>query len=192
MSKHNKENQLELGSKVWENYTPITKDKKNGVTTFDIFIQSEIETPAAYNEVCYVLGNMKKKNKVNLHICSPGGYLDSAFKLVEAIDNCKAEITGILTGTVASAGTILALRCDKLIVPQHLHFMIHNYSGGAIGKGNEIIEHAVFSNKELKEAFANIYGGFLTKKEIRNVIKDRDFWMGSAEVGKRFAKMKGN
>lgn len=182
---------IELGDKIWEAYTPIVRTTKDDVTTYDIYIQEEIESPAHYNEMCHVLHAISKKDYVNLHINTPGGYLDSAFKITEAIDACKAEITAVITGTVASAGTMIALRCDKLVVPKHLQFMIHNYSGGTSGKGNEIIEHVTFSNAEITTAFGNIYSGFLTDKEIKAVIKGKDMWMGAAEVAKRWTKMKG-
>ncbi len=186
---NNKKNNVKLGSKIWEEYTPIVVSTEDEVSTYHVYIQDEIESPAHYNELCHLLYTISNKDKVQLHINTPGGYLDSAFKLIEAIDACPAETTAVLTGTVASAGTILALRCDRVIVPKHLQFLIHNYSGGTVGKGNEIIEHATFSNRELKEAFTNVYSGFLTDKEIKNVIKDKDMWMGAKEVETRFSNM---
>ena len=181
---------MAVDKSTWERYIPIIETKKNKVTTFDIYLQDEIISPAAYNESCYVLANAKKKDIVNLHINTPGGYLDTAFRLVEAIDNCKAKTVAVLTGTVASAGTIIALRCDEVNTPRHLQFMIHNYSGGAIGKGHEILEHVTFSTAELKDAFKSIYGGFLTKKEVKRVIAGSDIWMGAKEVEKRWSIMK--
>ena len=181
---------MAVDKSTWEKYIPIVENKSNKVTTYDIYFQDEIISPAAYNESCYILANAKKKDIVNLHINTPGGYLDTAFRLVEAIDNCKAETVAVLTGTVASAGTMIALRCDKVNTPKHLQFMIHNYSGGAIGKGHEMVEHITFSTSELKHAFNSIYLGFLTKKEVKRVIAGSDIWMGAKEVKKRWGKMK--
>ncbi len=181
-----------VDAKVWEQYVPITKSKVKGVkgTTYDIYLQDEIQSPALYNEVCNTLDNVSKKDRVNIHINTPGGYLDTAFRLTEAIDRCRADTTAVLTGTVASAGTIIALRCDKVDVPKHLQFMIHNYSGGTVGKGNEMLDHITFSNKEIAFAFNEIYLGFLTEKEVRKVIAGKDIWMGANKVEKRWKAMK--
>jgi len=182
-----KKRELKLGDDVWQQYIPIIKSNKH---TYDIYLQDAIESPAIYNEVCHVLSTSTKKDKINLHINTPGGYLDTAFRLVEAIDDCKAETTAILTGTVASAGTLIALRCDKLKTPSHLQFMIHNYSGGTSGKGNEIIEHVTFSNAEITRSFNTVYLGFLSKKEIKRVIAGTDMWMDAKDVKHRWKVMK--
>ena len=179
-----------INKETWEQYVPIIKTKGKSGDVYDIYLQDEIQSPAMYNEVCYTINKAKRKDKVNLHINTPGGYLDTAFRLTEAIDRCKATTVAFLTGTVASAGTIIALRCDEVDAPKSLQFMIHNYSGGTAGKGNEIIDHVTFSNKEITKAFNSIYLGFLNKKEVRKVIAGKDFWMGAEEVVARWAKMK--
>ena len=94
-----------------------------------------------------------------------------------------------LTGTVASAGTIIALSCDDLEVEDFTSFMIHNYSGGAGGKGHEIIDYVNFSDKNITATFKKLYSGFLTPRELTAVIKGKDMWMGTEEVQKRWDKM---
>ena len=183
-------NKVIVDSKVWDTYVPVVSTKVGKSTLYDIYLQDEIQSPALYNEVCHIMNTAKKKDAINLHINTPGGYLDTAFRLTDAIDRCKAETTAVLTGTVASAGTLIALRCDKVQVPTSLQFMIHNYSGGVVGKGHEIIDHATFSKKELTSAFENVYLGFLTKKEVKEVIAGKDIWMGSKKVLTRWKAMK--
>jgi len=180
--------ELELGAKIWEEYVPIIKNKDGA---YDVYIQDTIEAPHAYNEMCHLLGTLKKEDKVNLHINTPGGYMDTAFRLVEVIDNCKAETTAVLTGTVASAGTMIALRCDTLRAPRSIQFMVHNYSGGTQGKGHEMLEHITFSADEIASAFNIYYKGFLSKKEMALVIAGKDMWMGAGELKDRWSKMKG-
>ncbi len=60
--------------------------------------------------------------------------------------------------------------------------MIHNYSGGASGKGHEMKAQMDFTDAELNKAFAEIYGGFLTPHEMELVIAGKDLWMGKAEL----------
>ena len=182
-----KKSKIELGAKIWNEYCPIVKTSKH---TYDIYLQDVIEAPHAYNEVCHVLTSLTKKDKVNIHLNTPGGYMDTAFRLIENIDKCKAEVTAVLTGTVASAGTMIALRCDKLDAPRSIQFMIHNYSGGTQGKGHEMLEHITFSNEEISAAFNIYYKNFLSKKEMKLVIAGKDMWMGSKELKERWDTMK--
>ena len=190
MGKTKEVKDLELGADIWAQYVPILSTSEGKNKVYDIYLQDEIQSPALYNEACYIMNKAKKSDIIHLHINTPGGYLDTAFRLTDAIDRCKATTVAILTGTVASAGTLIALRCDKVQVPTSLQFMIHNYSGGVVGKGHEIIDHATFSKKELSTAFKTVYLGFLTKKEVKEVIAGKDVWMGSKKVLNRWKAMK--
>jgi ATP-dependent protease ClpP protease subunit len=53
--------------------------------------------------------------------------------IAAAIKHSKAKVIGQLSGTVASAGTLITMACDEIVVTPHLSFMIHNYSGGMAG-----------------------------------------------------------
>lgn len=171
---------------VWDRPVPIVKHQD----TYNAFMADEISSPAEYNELCFLLENAPEGSNVTLHINTGGGYIDSAFKIIASIKRSKAKITARLTGTVASAGTIIALSCDDLIVEDFTSFMIHNYSGGAGGKGHEIIDYVNFSDKNITTTFKKIYTGFLTPRELTQVIKGKDMWMNSEEVQKRWKKMK--
>lgn len=173
---------------VWDRPVPIVKAGEY----YNAYMADEISSPAEYNELCFLLENAPEGSEVTLHINTGGGYIDSAFKIIASIKRSKAKVTARLTGTVASAGTIIALSCDDLIVEDFTSFMVHNYSGGAGGKGHEIIDYVNFSDKNITNTFKKIYSGFLTPKELNAVIKGKDMWMNTEEVQKRWAKMKEN
>lgn len=54
-------------------------------------------------------------------------------------------------------------------------------------KGHEIKAQQQFVDTELNIFFSDIYQGFLTSTEIKQVIEGRDLWFGSAEVQRRWA-----
>lgn len=120
-------------TRIWDLEVPIVVNTKE--KSIKMFLSGPIEEPFNYNEACYLLETADEDTTVDLYINCPGGVIDSAFMLINAIKRCKAKVIGHLTGTVASAGTIIALSCDELDVAPHLSFMIHNYSGGIQGKG---------------------------------------------------------
>jgi len=171
-------------SRIWELDVPIVVEKEN--QTIKAYITGTIEEPHVYNELCYLLGTAHSGTSFELHINTPGGIIDSAFMIASAIYDSKAKVTAHLSGTVASAGTIISMACDKLSVASHLSFMIHNYSGHLSGKGNEMRARQTFTDNHLNTAFKDFYSGFLTSKEMDSVIEGTDLWMGTDEVVERW------
>ena len=171
-------------TRIWDVYVPIVHTD-NGFTAY---LTNQIADPEEYNELCFLLNNATPDQEIELVLNTPGGMLDSALMIMDAIKNCKATVKVRLTGTVASAGTIIALACNKLEAAPHLSFMIHNYSGGVVGKAHEIKSQQDFTEKNLTSAFKSFYDGFLTPREMKKVIKGEDMWMNQEEVLKRWNK----
>lgn len=169
---------------IWDNMLPIVVHDNGDL---EAYITESIDEPSVYNELCHRLRLAPASSTVTLHINTPGGIIDSALMIIDAIKASKAKIIGYLTGTVASAGTIIALACDELSISQHLTFMIHNYSGGMVGKGHEMKAHQEFVDRNLNEAFKSFYAGFLSPKEMQSIIDGRDLWLSSEEVAARWA-----
>ena len=178
-----------LGNKehpVWDRPVPITHDSALGI--YNCYVADGISEPANYNELCYILEQAAEGETVILHINTYGGMIDSAFKIIASIKRTKATVVARLTGTVASAGTIIALSCHELEVEDFTHFMIHNYSTGTQGKGHEIMEYVNFNDKDLKKTFTQLYQGFLSTREINEVIKGKDMWLTAEQVRERWSK----
>jgi ATP-dependent protease ClpP protease subunit len=171
---------------LWDSYVPLIKKGTNTTA----FLTEQIGAPALYNELCYKLLTANEYETFDLYINNGGGYLDSAFAIVTVLDKTKATVTAHLSGTVASAATIIALKCHKIEVDKYLQFMIHNYSGTASGKGNEIRAQVEFSDAQLNKVFKEIYGGFLTEHEMELIIAGKDHWMGTEEVLERLEARK--
>ena len=175
-------------TRIWDLYVPYVKTDN----TLEVYLQSGIDEPDTYSELCYVLSTVEEGTIVNFHNNTPGGVLDSAFQLAAAIKACKGTTVAHLTGTVASAGTIIALVCDKLEVADHTSFMIHNYSAGTYGKGNELKARQEHIDKSTNEAFREFYYGFLTDKEIKDVINGQDKWFTASETRERWLRKQAN
>lgn len=170
-------------SNVWDNYVPIISDKNHTTA----YLTNTIEEPSEYNELCFKLKSASPAEIFTLVINTPGGILDSALMLVDAIKTSKAKVIAQISGTVASAGTIITLACDEVEVAPHTAFMIHNYSGGLVGKGHELKAHQEFVDANLNNSFTALYKGFLTPSEIKKVIDGKDYWMNRDEVLERLS-----
>lgn len=170
----------------FEDYVPVIQSQ-DGRETF-VYLTDHISYPSEYNKMCYVLDTAKSGDVVTIHINNGGGHIDSAFQIINSMKNSKAHIIGKLSGTVASASTVISLYCHELIVADFTAFMIHNYSGGVVGKGHEIKAQQDFVDRELNTAFRSIYNGFLTEKEMSQVINGRDIRIGKDEILSRWAR----
>lgn len=120
-----------VATRIWDLAVPIVISKNRT----DVYIADEIVEPAYYNELTYLLAQASPAETFYIHLNTPGGIVDSAFHIVDAIENTQARVVARLTGSVCSGGTLIALACDDLIVAKHTAWMSHNYSGGAHGKG---------------------------------------------------------
>lgn len=172
---------------VFDNYVPMITNKH----TTTVYLTDVIEAPSLYNELCYKLDNASSAEEFFIYINTPGGILDAAIMLVSSIKNTLANTTARLSGTVASAGTIIALACRHVELADHTAFMIHNYSGGLYGKGHELKAHQEFVDANLNKSFSSFYEGFLTPTEIKRVIDGKDYWMNKDEVLSRLSRKNG-
>ena len=173
--------------RVWDWFVPI-------VTTKNIthaYLTETIEEPSYYNELCHLLRESTPNETVYLYINTPGGMIDSAFMIIDAMKFAQAHIIGKLSGSVCSAGTLIAMACDDIEVADHISFMVHNYSAHGIGgKGNELKSRQAFMDKSLEAAFTGLYEGFFTTEEMREIIDGKDYWMDRSEVLERWENKK--
>lgn len=169
----------------WDDYVPIVQDGN----TYTAFLAAPIEEPEMYNQLCHLLNVATEDMTIVLDINTPGGQIDSATKILHSLAKTKAHTKAVITGTVASAGTIIALSCKEMEIAKYTQFMIHNYSTGTQGKGHEVMAYIQFNDKNLKATFQEIYKGFLTDEEMDSVIKGEDMWLNDMEVLERWNKM---
>lgn len=168
---------------VWDRDTPIISDG----TSHYVYIMEEIISPSAYAELSHTLQHkLTPKDTVYIHINTPGGIIDSASMMYDDIKHCKARTVGVLSGTVASAGTLIAMAVDELQVADGTAFMAHNYSSGISGKGHEMKAQQRFTDEQLSVFFNEVYQGFFTAEEIIQMIDGKDFWLNKTEVLERW------
>lgn len=154
---------------------------------YKVYLTNPIFNPDSYNQLCYTLDLAKPHETVEFIINTPGGDADSAFMVYHAVQSTKAKTVATLVGTVASAGTIIAMACKTINVSPNLGFMIHIFSAAYSGKAQDLKSVQDFNDKEMTAYFRDIYKDFLTVPELDKVIEGKDLWMGSSEVKQRWA-----
>lgn len=167
--------------KVWDNYIPIV----DGEEGFTAYLSNEVIEPAAFNELCDHISKTTADDVVTLKINNGGGDISSAFMLIDAIKSSAATVNVELSGTVASAATMIALSANSIKISPFCSFMIHNYSGGMAGKGNELKARQKHIDSHLELVFESIYADLLTEEEVVSVIDGTDIWLSGTEVVER-------
>lgn len=150
-----------------------------------IFIDEPIGEPSDYREEIEALDSALPHDNVRILLTTPGGRLDTALLLCNAIEQCEAEVTGCMVDEVASAGTAIALACDNWELGDMTYFMIHSASHGAVGKDHEVKSQMKFMEKHLDKFLKKVYTGFLTPKEISAVADGKDMWIDGDDLRSR-------
>lgn len=158
---------------------------------YKFFIDDYIGDPITFRNFFSCLSSATKKDIIEIHLNTPGGNVNTAIQLRNMIFTCNAKVIAICHGTVASAGTFIALSCPKIVVMPNTIWMLHACSYGTFGNQIAVKEQVDFFDKELWRLTNNVYKGFLNEYEINNmIINKRELWMNTEEIIKRLKKLK--
>lgn len=168
---------------------PMSSRQSAMAMTHRLHLKGPVTDPEDYVEWVETIRDAGEHDTIEFHINSPGGNVYSAIELIHAFADTKAHIHVVLSGIVASAGTILMTVGDSFEISPYTTFMFHNYSGGTIGKGNEMAIKMDYEREWSKMFMHDIYEGLLTTEEIDQMLDGRDFWLSAEDVGDRLSAM---
>lgn len=154
----------------------------------EFYISGTIEEPENYVQMFDTIRHAEETDVVKFYINSYGGDLFTAIQFMRVISESKAKVIASVEGACMSAATMIFLCCDDFEVTPHSIFMFHNYSGGTIGKGGEMIDQLQHERKWSKGLMTEIYQDFLTETEIEHMLDNKDYWMDGNEVIVRLNK----
>jgi ATP-dependent protease ClpP protease subunit len=149
------------------------------------YLSGTIEEPNEYINWFEVMRNANETDIIQIHINSYGGDLFTAIQFLRAIADTSAHVICSVEGACMSAATMIFLAADSFEVSEHSSFMFHNYSGGTIGKGGEMVDQLIHERKWSHHLLNRIYADFLTADEIESLLSNKDIWMDGEEVLKR-------
>lgn len=151
----------------------------------EFYLTGEITSADDYVEWFDAIRHANETDIVKIYINSYGGDLFTAIQFMRVMSETDATIICSVEGACMSAATMVFLCADNFEVTPHSVFMFHNYSGGTIGKGGEMIDQLQHERKWSERLMREIYNGFLTDEEIKAMMENKDFWMDGEEVVKR-------
>ena len=167
-----------VGSLKMFNDTKIIND-------VDAYLDEPIRQVHYYRDLLQYMRRMEEGDKLTIWITSPGGYMDSATAINQAMRTTKGQTTVICDAYNASAATFIALAAPQLIVQEGSTWMLHSASFGASGKSDNVYSKVKFFNEEIYKELKQIYSGFLTDEEFDQMIDGKDFYMNYDEIIRR-------
>lgn len=151
----------------------------------EFYLVGPVEEPSEYVEWFEAIRHAGPQDIVKIHINSGGGNVDAALQFLRCLSETEAQTIASVEGSCMSAATMIMLACSAYEITPHSLFMFHNYSGGTIGKGGEMVDQVQFERRWSEAFLHDLYLGFLSKKEIKQMLNNKDIWLTSEEVVER-------
>jgi ATP-dependent Clp protease protease subunit len=150
-----------------------------------VLVFGEINDKVARTVTAQLLAlSAENAEPIRMFINSPGGHVESGDTIFDLIRFTRAPVKVIGTGWVASAGALIfiAAKKENRFVLPNTRFMLHQPSGGAMGKASDIAIEAkeiIRMRQRLNETFARETG-----QPLEKITRDteRNYWMSAEEA----------
>ncbi len=178
------EEELEIEIKPYAYYEQQFAQK-----THHYYLSGYIESPAAYVDMIHKIRTAGLDEIIIIHLNTPGGDLSTGVQLINAIKYSDAHVICSLEGEACSLGSLIFLAGDEFLTHDNSIMMIHNYSGGTYGKGNEQVLELAATIKWFNSLAHSYYVPFISEDELVSVLKGEDLWLQSDDIRKRLVRM---
>lgn len=153
------------------------------------YLSSAVVEPELYVDMVHKIQTAGADETVFIHLNTPGGHLDTGVQIINAMHSTNAHVVVSIEANCHSLGTLIFLAADEFVVHDNCLMMIHNFSGGTFGKGNEQQSQLEAQIKWFSTLAKKLYVPFLTKEEFDRVVKGEDIWLQSEDIRSRLEKM---
>lgn len=164
------------------------REAKVAAHVYEFYICGEIEDPECYIDMYDIIRHSRYDDTVKIYVNSVGGNLFTAIQFLRVLSESEATVIVSIEGACMSAATLLFLAADSVELTPNSSVMIHNYSSGTIGKGNEMFNQVQHERKWSEKLFNEVYEDFLSTDEIKAVLDGKDIWLEADEVMERMQK----
>ena len=153
--------------------------------TYHFYIHGVVGDSEDYVELLDTLYCASEDDILYMHINTVGGSLDTTVEIIHAMAESKATIITCADGLVASAGSLLFFAGHAFKIGEFCEVMLHDGSGGALGKINENLKSAQFTSARIENIYKKVYGKFFSDEEIVGILEGRDLYLTAADVEAR-------
>lgn len=159
------------------------------VNVHEFYLSGTIESSDEYIDWFDTIRHAGDNDVIKIYINSYGGDMFTAIQFYRVLNETDATVMISVEGACMSAATMIFLCGEKFEVSEHSMFMFHNYSGGVVGKGGEMLDQLQHERAWSEKLLREVYTDFLTEKEIVSMLDNKDIWMDGDQVIKRLENM---
>jgi ATP-dependent protease ClpP protease subunit len=159
------------------------------INKYAIYFDGSLGNPEDYREEFELIRNMDVDDVLKCHYNGPGGNAFTMIQFLRCFKECKGTIIGSVEGECQSAYTFMFLASHGFEVSDHCKFMCHNYNGGLYGSGHELKAEMDFDVKWAETIMRDAYKGFLSDKEIEDMLEGKIYYYPAEEILSRCQKM---
>jgi ATP-dependent protease ClpP protease subunit len=144
---------------------------------YDVYLNDKINDASCYAGLCNILRHAEALDSFKFFLANFGGKVHGLIHLLSAVSDTKAVVEMEVTAPCYSAGSTLALCGNTLTLYPDTFLMFHNYSTGAHGKGQELIDGILQTDAWVKSYMKRLHQPFLTKDECQRIENDKDVYV---------------
>lgn len=126
----------------------------NGYLDDEVWFGDEI-TPEALHEVLYGLDG-QARDDVHIYLNSYGGSCNAATRMFDDLRAYPGNVAITISGTAASAATVMAMAANRLEMTPGSLYMIHDPIVGTVGNEQELTD-AIRLLRACKDSILNVY-----------------------------------
>ena len=167
---------------------PIEKiyEQIGGYTNYKLFMGDFDEQGNGTQRIINKLQNsIDKDSNLEIHISSYGGSVDELLEYYHAISSMYYENCVTYLSMGYSAGAIAFLFGKERVCYEHSDWMIHSYSGGAVGKRDDMLRQLAHTDARIQHFFKTMLEPYFTEDEMKEISRGDDFWLNSKEMLER-------
>jgi len=153
------------------------------------YLSGLIEVPTAYVNMIHKFHIANADETIFIHLNTQGGDLSTGIQLINAMQTSPAHVICSLEGEAYSLGSLIFLAADEFLIHENSIMMVHNFSGGIYGKGNEQASQLEATLKWFNNLARSYYIPFVTEEELKGILKGEDLWLQADDIRKRLNKM---
>lgn len=160
-------------------------EQTGGVTIYKLFIGDFDESGSGIQRIINALQNSQPEDILEIHISSHGGLVSELIELYNLIDSMFYERVTTFCNFGYSAGALSFLFGDDRVIYEHSDWMMHSYSGGYIGKRDDMIKQLKHDDTRINKFFDEVLEPYFTPKELKKMRDGEDFWQNAEKMLKR-------
>jgi len=162
---------------------------QTAVNSYKIRLNDDVSDPENYRDELNTIEDMGENDSTTIVLNNGGGSLDTAIEFCSAIIGTEGHVHGHISGCAHSAASMIFLKCHSFSVSPYATMLIHNPSGGFVGKMNETFAQADHFRSWLKFFYTDVYQDFLSEEEIESILDGKDLWLNAEQIEERLIKM---